>query len=141
MASVSVTVAQLTPALQGITETPRAVTLDGTPASIVPTGAMAQLASVTVTSGILPPGLTLLPNGTFTGVATVAGTYVVALQICDVNSVCAQSLLTIMVSAADATLPVTGLGIDRLALWAFLLLLAGTTILRNSYRRRIHRSG
>jgi hypothetical protein len=108
--------------------------------------------TVTYVSGELPPGLTLNPDGTFDGVATEIGTYIVVLEVCDddVPQICIEHTHTIAVTPATLpgpgddpdgddppdTLPFTGANFGEL-LWAsMLMLLAGVVLVRYSTRRR-----
>jgi hypothetical protein len=63
--------------------------------------------TVTILSGTLPPGITLEPDGTLSGTATVAGTFVLEVELCDDGTPveCVTRPLTIIVDEVAGTTP------------------------------------
>lgn len=56
----------------------------------------------TVNSGVLPPGLTILPAGTLSGTPTKAGTYLFAAQVTDARGAAAVGAITVTITAGLA---------------------------------------
>ena len=81
-----------------------------------------------IVGGALPPGVTLNPDGSFTGTTTVLGTYVFTVQVCDGESPPACSVVTF--SLVVQALPTTGSSPAAWAILALLLLLAGFGVVR-----------
>jgi hypothetical protein len=80
----------------------------GSPLTVTPTLVSGGPAvGSTLVSGLLPPGLTLDPNGTITGTPTAPGTYVLAIELCNAGSGCATQTVTITVGVAGTTSPAT----------------------------------
>ncbi len=52
----------------------------------------------TVNSGVLPPGLTILPAGTLSGTPTKAGTYLFAAQVTDARGAAAVGAVTVTIT-------------------------------------------
>ena len=63
--------------------------------------------TVAILSGVLPSGVTLSPDGTFNGIATVSGTFVLELELCDDGSpvACVVRPLTIVVDEIVGNTP------------------------------------
>ncbi len=89
--------------------------------------------TVTVVGGTIPPGLTLNPDGTFSGEATVAGTYVLTLRTCDDQAppACSDFVVEYIVAA----LPVTGISIGAFTIMGAMFALAGAALIRLSQAR------
>lgn len=117
--------------------------------------------TVVLAGGTLPPGVTLNPDGTFSGSPTVPGTYTFIVEVCDdgVPSACSQYTITIQVSAGQfsggsgttvssgttgdaasggsaGSLPFTGLDAQAQAALATLLLALGLALLAATRRSR-----
>ncbi|MCP4304893.1 MAG: DUF11 domain-containing protein, partial [bacterium] len=106
--------------------------------------------TVTYISGELPPGITMNPDGTFSGVTTEIGTYTVVVEVCDTGDpqVCIEHTHTIAVTPVTLpgppdpdpddpppTLPFTGANFGELFVTALMLLLAGAGLVLFSRRR------
>lgn len=103
--------------------------LQGTPGPVLFSDPESDVYSVKLVSGNLPPGLTLLSDGSFGGRAEADGTYRATIEVCDVHGACSQSLLVVEVGAAAlALLPFTGLALGGLGLVGVLLLLMGAAL-------------
>lgn len=68
----------------------------------------AQPATVAITSGMLPPGLSLTGSGSLTGTPTTAGTYTFQYTLTDANGVTSTASVTVDVAAAPPTNTTTG---------------------------------
>ena len=117
--------------------------------------------TVTVIRGPLPPGLTLNPDGTFDGVATIPGVYSVTIELCDdfVPSACTIRTITIEVTgdpvvppssttttvvlatsttvpptATPGPLPFTGFDLSLMLSVALSLLVGGVLLARRAQR-------
>ena len=96
---------------------------------------------ITIGAGGLPPGVTLNPDGSFTGQPSQPGTYSFSILLCDANdpTVCSTQVVTIVVVSAGGstapTLPRTGSDTDRNAALALVLMLAGGLLLWLGRRR------
>ncbi|MFW2381176.1 MAG: DUF7507 domain-containing protein, partial [Acidimicrobiales bacterium] len=106
--------------------------------------------TVTYISGELPPGITMNPDGTFSGVTTEIGTYTVVVEVCDAGDpqVCIEHTHTIAVTPVTLpgppdpdpddpppTLPFTGANFGELFVTALMLLLAGAGLVLFSRKR------
>lgn len=110
------------------------------PPALSATDADGDVVTWTVAEGELPTGLSLNPDGSFSGTAEAAGTSTVTVQACDdgTPSLCDTQTLTITVSpapAAEEPLPATGVGDRYLALGLAFLVLGGTLLLAHPRRR------
>ncbi len=96
---------------------------------------------ISIGVGGLPPGVTLNPDGTFSGQPSQPGTYSFSIELCDANdpTICSIQLITIVVisagGAAAPTLPRTGSDTDRNAALALALMLFGASLLWFGRRR------
>jgi LPXTG-motif cell wall-anchored protein len=103
---------------------------------------------VSILSGVLPPGVTLGPGGTFTGSPSVTGIYTLTLEVCDdgVPAACETVILTIDVlppvlaspddpDSVPASLPRTGMDSGVLTMWATVLLALGSVLVLIGRRR------
>ncbi len=96
---------QLTLVVNPATTVP-AVPVNATPAGmpvtqqLVPQGGTGPF-SWTLSSGTLPPGVTLNPDGTFTGTSTSPGTYTFTVEVTDVNGQTALQTVTVTVQPSD----------------------------------------
>jgi hypothetical protein len=79
-----------------------AAPIGGTPPSLALVDPDGDIASVVVSAGSLPAGITLGPNGVFAGTATTTGSYPIVVTICDdfAPPACTDRALTIVVTAA-----------------------------------------
>ena len=107
--------------------------------------------TVTYISGELPPGITMNPDGTFSGVTTEIGTYTVVVEVCDTGDpqVCIEHTHTIAVTPVTLpgppddpdpddpppTLPFTGANFGELLVTALMLLLAGAGLVLFARKR------
>jgi hypothetical protein len=82
--------------------------------------------TVTVLEGYLPAGLTLNPDGTWSGEPTEQGNFEVTVQICDPEGACTVTVLSISI----ALLPATGLDARWVARLGLLLVLMGWAVVR-----------
>ena len=93
-------------------------------------------------SGILPPGVSLNPDGTFSGVPLTSGLFEIQVEVCDDGepSVCGVYPYELEVLAVavvvDDSLPFTGGELVGLAMSGVMLALGGSLILVASSRRR-----
>ncbi|MDH3248284.1 MAG: Ig-like domain-containing protein, partial [Acidimicrobiia bacterium] len=98
--------------------------------------------SVVLASGALPAGVSLLPDGTFSGVPTQAGTYVFSITVCDnaVPAACSTVFLTMVIAtgavSGGSQIPYTGINTQSQLLLAVLLVLAGAAFVVLARRRR-----
>ena len=109
--------------------------------------------TVTYVSGELPPGITLNPDGTFSGVTEEIGTYQIVVQVCDddVPQICILHTHTIAVTPVTLpgpedppggdepppdTLPFTGGNFGDLFIAALMMLSAGAGMVLYSRKRR-----
>ena len=101
-------------------------------------------ATVTVTSGSVPPGITLNPDGSFSGTATTPGDYTAEIRICDNGSPMACSIATLnftvtaVVDSVPGTLAFTGADSRYLIGIGLLLLAIGLVMLIDDRRRNPH---
>jgi hypothetical protein len=105
--------------------------------SIVLVDPEADVFSARVVAGTVPPGMTLLPDGTLTGTPTVAGTYQLTIESCDVPGDCSVTVLSIQVAvAALGLLPFTGFALTSLGGSGLGLLLLGWVLARQNAKPR-----
>ena len=101
-ATVNVTVTNTAPTFTSApTNTAQTIPLGGTPAPLQATDANGDPLTYTVTGGVLPPGITLNPNGTFAGTATTPGTTSVTVTVADGKGGTATTTLAVTVSPND----------------------------------------
>jgi LPXTG-motif cell wall-anchored protein len=86
-----------------------------------------------LSAGAFPPGVSLNPDGTFSGSPTTVGTFTTTITICDIHGLCSIGVLTILV---QAQLPRTGIDSDLLAIYGLLLAFLGSLLVAGSRRRR-----
>ena len=79
--------------------------LGGTPADLTATDPEGQPLTFTLTTGTLPPGIVLGPDGTFSGTATTPGTYTSTITVTDPLGAAATTTLVITVPAPPANQP------------------------------------
>ena len=60
----------------------------------------------TVEAGALPPGITLLPDGTFTGIAPTPGTYTATIRVTDSGGLFDDTVLVITVTPGPNEMPI-----------------------------------
>ncbi len=89
-----------------------------------------------VIGGDLPPGLTLGPDGSWSGSATDTGVFVFTVRACDPGGLCTVETLTVTIRE----LPRTGIDADRWALVALLMVVAGLGLIVSPLGRRDHRT-
>ena len=89
-----------------------------------------------VSGGSLPPGVSLNPDGTFSGSPSATGTYNSTILICDVHMLCTTETLTIQVQAQE--LPKTGMDITTLTVFAAFMILIGAVLIVGPRRRDEH---
>jgi LPXTG-motif cell wall-anchored protein len=89
--------------------------------------------SYALSAGAFPPGVSLNPDGTFSGSPTTVGTFTTTITICDIHGLCSTGVLTILVRAQ---LPRTGIDSDLLAIYGLLLVFLGSLLVAGSRRRR-----
>ncbi|MDH5422793.1 MAG: Ig-like domain-containing protein, partial [Acidimicrobiia bacterium] len=97
----------------------------------------------TLIGGALPPGLTLNPDGTFTGTARDVGTYTFVVRVCDTDGACTVVTFSIVVlpapgqggSGSEPSIPFTGNDSLFQAVVALMLILAGLVLLAVSRRQ------
>jgi LPXTG-motif cell wall-anchored protein len=90
---------------------------------------------VTPLSGDLPPGLSV-QDGRVVGTPTVAGTYVVKVEVCATSGQCTVLSLVFEVTDVNANLALTGSNALDLATGGGSLTLAGAALLFAGRRRR-----
>ena len=88
-----------------------------------------------LTAGALPPGVTLNPDGTFSGTPTSTGTFVATISVCDSTGLCSNGVLSIQV-VGPGELPFTGVDSGLLAIVAAIMTGFGTALVAVSRRRR-----
>jgi hypothetical protein len=105
-----------------------------TPDSLVLFDEDGDAMTVAVTAGTLPPGVTLNPDGMFSGEATTAGVYTFTIEVCDDGTpqLCTTATMTITVGA----LPTTGGPLRAAFRFGLVLLAAGLLLLLFARRRR-----
>ena len=116
------------------------IKLDGTPAPLQLTDPEGNTATITAIVGALPPGLTLNPDGTWSGTATQAGTFNLTVTLCDNGTpvMCTDQDVTVVV-AAGGTIPTTGSDSFELIRIAVTLIAGGCLLLLGRRRtRRTH---
>jgi LPXTG-motif cell wall-anchored protein len=91
--------------------------------------------SFVVSAGALPPGVTLNPDGTFTGTPTSTGIFSATITVCDSNGLCSSGVLSLQV-VAPGELPFTGVESNILAFTGLLMTLLGAALVAASRRRR-----
>lgn len=101
---------------------------------------------VVLAGGTLPPGVTLNPDGTFSGTPSRVGSYTFVVEVCDTFGACSTSVISIVVqqgatsggtlplpdddtSTPPSTLPFTGIDSAWVAATAMLLMLGGALLL------------
>jgi hypothetical protein len=87
-----------------------------------------------LTAGALPPGVTLNPDGTFTGTPISTGTFAATITVCDSTGLCTNGVLSIQV-VGPGELPFTGVDSDLLAIVGILMTLLGARLVALSRRR------
>ncbi|MDH3262019.1 MAG: Ig-like domain-containing protein, partial [Acidimicrobiia bacterium] len=91
--------------------------------------------SFILSAGALPPGVSLNPDGTFSGSPASPGTFTATISVCDTNGLCSIGVLTVLVMA-QRELPRTGVNSDDLAVFALLMMLLGGWLVAGSRRRQ-----
>ena len=81
------------------TNTTQSLAFGGTPLAMRATDVDSSSLTYRILSGSLPPGVGLLPDGTFTGSATQAGSTTARVEVCDSAGGCTVSTLVIAISA------------------------------------------
>ncbi len=82
------------------TNTAQVVPVGSTPSPLVATDPEAGIVTYVVTGGALPPGVTLNPDGTFSGTATVPGTY--SVEVTATDPLGASTIETLVITVAGA---------------------------------------
>ncbi len=131
-ASVLITVEPVNDAPSYPGPTTVVIAITGQPPALPAVDVEGDPVTYSILSGTLPPGLTLNPDGTWSGAAT-EGTYVVTIQACDdrVPPACSTFSLILQVSL----LPATGVAATAVVPVAVTLLLAGLVLVRLPGRR------
>ncbi|MDX2343158.1 MAG: Ig-like domain-containing protein, partial [Acidimicrobiia bacterium] len=106
--------------------------------------------TVTYVSGELPPGISMNPDGTFSGVTTEIGTYTVLVEVCDSGDpqVCIEHTHTVAVTPVTLpgpddpdpdeppdTLPFTGANFSEFFIAALMMLLGGAGLVLFARKR------
>jgi LPXTG-motif cell wall-anchored protein len=86
-------------------------------------------------AGSLPPGVSLNPDGTFSGSPTSTGSFSATITVCDGFGLCSNGVLSVQV-VAQGQLPRTGVDSNSLALLGTLMALLGGILVGASRRRR-----
>ena len=83
-----------------------------------------------VLEGAMPPGLTLNPDGTWSGGVLGSGTFTLTVETCDPHGACADQVLMITV-VSDVALPQTDTAgdLDSGSTWGDALTLAGLVLI------------
>lgn len=87
-----------------------------------------------IIDGSLPLGLSINPDGTFSGAATTVGTYTVQVQICDDGTPQRCSLFSVIIHVGE-TLPFTGIEVLNFVRIGLLFVLGGATLLAFQWKR------
>jgi len=70
------------------------------PAPLAATDADGDVLTYAVVSGTPPSGLTLNPDGTWTGTAQAAGVFIISVEVCDTSGECETTSLNIEVTGS-----------------------------------------
>jgi hypothetical protein len=131
VATVAITVVDMNDPPVRINEVAIEITLGETPDPLDFIDPDTDVYSVTLVGGAIPPGLSQAEDGTFTGTASVTGSFVGLVEVCDVHGACTTSAVEIQVlSSGLSQLPFTGPEINALMAFAVLLLLLGVALSR-----------
>jgi LPXTG-motif cell wall-anchored protein len=136
-ATVSVIVVPSNDAPVYVGPTTISVPIEGTPPDLAINEPDGDPFTVVVVDGDLPPGITLDPDGSFAGSATVAGSYPLTLETCDNQSPPACTVFS--VTLAIENLPATGFQSGDIAILGLALLLGGTLLVLVARDPRAHR--
>jgi uncharacterized repeat protein (TIGR01451 family) len=130
IATVTITVPNTVPVVtDGGPDTPIVMTVrNGIPAPLVLTDSEGNTVTITEVVG-LPAGLFLNPNGTWGGVATKPGTYVLDLKLCDDGTPVLCTTQRVELVVLRTTLPRTGADIQHMLEAAMAMLLLGAVLI------------
>jgi hypothetical protein len=98
-------------------------------------------ATYSYVTGVLPPGLALLSDGTFDGAATENGIFKFDASVCQDTGVCTVRHVTVRVYGITKAIPLTPVplartGFDALVMTAFGCLLIALGLVGRTYARR-----
>ncbi|GBE23825.1 large cysteine-rich periplasmic protein OmcB, serovar C precursor [bacterium BMS3Bbin02] len=93
-----------------------------------------NIISLIITDGELPPGLSINPDGSFSGAATTIGTYTVQIEICDDGTPQRCSLFSVTIRVGE-TLPYTGLEVVGFIRLGLMFILGGAILLVLAWKR------
>lgn len=93
-----------------------------------------NIISLVITDGVLPPVLSINPDGSFSGTATTIGTYTVQIEICDDGTPQRCSLFSVTIRVGE-TLPYTGLEVVGFIRLGLMFILGGAILLVLAWKR------